>query len=294
MAHEHNHTEKMGWTIFLNIVITVAEYIGGIYSGSLALLSDAGHNFSDVLSLILGYYGEKVSEKQATKTHTFGFKRFEIFTALINALALVAVAFYILFEAFQRLHEPRNISLGLMLGVGSIGLLGNLISIFVLNKEKNASINMKAAYLHLFYDTVSSAFVMISAVIIYFTNYVFIDTIVSVIIAFMILYSSLDIIKNSIHIFMQGVPEGTEFDEVYSLINDVKGVKSVHNLHIWAINSNNTFLSCHVCIDKTVEKRTDEVIQTINKLLKEKYEIEHTAIQIEENNICKTGIVCSK
>ncbi|HML26414.1 MAG TPA: cation diffusion facilitator family transporter, partial [Methanomethylovorans sp.] len=148
MTHEHSHTEKIGWTIFLNIGITVAEYIGGIASGSLALLSDAGHNFSDVLSLILGYYGEKVSEKRATKKHTFGLKRFEIFTALINALALVAVAFYILFEAFQRLNEPRNISLGLMLGVGSIGLLGNLISILILNKEKDASINMKAAYLH--------------------------------------------------------------------------------------------------------------------------------------------------
>lgn len=293
MAHEHNE-KKLGWTIILNLVITIAEYIGGIMSGSLALLSDAGHNLSDVISLILGYFGEKISEKKADKKHSFGFKRVEIFTALINAFALLAIAFYILFEAFQRMNESNTISLGIMLGVGSIGLLGNLISILILNKDKDVSVNMKAAYLHLFYDTISSVFVIISAVIIYFTNYVIIDIVVSAIIAIMILFSSFDIIKKTIHILMQGVPQGLEFDELFHTISKIKGVKSVHNLHVWAVNSNNNFLSCHVCADKKSINDPDKLIKRINKVLQKKYAIDHTVIQIERNDLCKTGAVCCK
>lgn len=293
MTHEHN-TKKLGWTILLNLVITVAEYIGGLLSGSLALLSDAGHNLSDVISMILGYYGEKISDKEANKNHSFGFKRVEIFTALINALALIAIAFYILYEAIQRINETQTISLGIMLGVGSIGLLGNFISIIILNKEKDSSVNMKAAYLHLFYDTISSVFVIISAVIIYFTNYFIIDIIVSAIIAIMILFSSFEIIKKTIHILMQGVPQELEFDELLDTISKIKGVKSVHNLHVWAVNSSNNFLSCHVCADKESIRDSDKLIKRINEELQKKYSIEHTVIQIEKDDLCKTGAVCSK
>jgi len=291
MAHEHNH-KKIGWTILLNIAITIAEYIGGIMSGSLALLSDAGHNFSDVLSLILGYFGEKISSTKATKKHSFGFKRFEILTALINALTLISIAFYILFEAFHRINNTQQISLGIMLGVGAIGLFGNLISIIILNKDKDSSVNMKAAFLHLFYDTLSSVFVMFSAVIIYFTDYVIIDIIVSAIIAVMILYSSLEIIKKTVHIFMQGVPDGMDFDQVYTQISKVKGIKSIHNLHIWSIDSNEIFLSCHVCIEKV--KNSDDIINGINKMLLKDFNIGHTTIQLENNDLCKSGAVCCK
>ncbi len=287
MNHEHNHNHsRLGWTVILNISITIAEYIGGMLSGSLALLSDAGHNLTDVLSLLLGYVGEKVSLRKANKKHTFGFKRFEVITALINAFALLAVAFYILFEAFHRLKESRSISLGLMLGIGSIGLLGNLASILILHKQKNESLNLKSAYLHLFYDTLSSVFVMLGAVIIYFTNYVVIDVIASVVIALMILYSSFKIIKKGLHIFMQGVPEGLDLDEIYTVIKGIEGVASIHNLHIWSINSKDTFLSCHICIEYKKVKN-DELIKEINNALQNRFKIEHSAIQIEENNICK-------
>lgn len=295
MTNEHN-TKKLGWTILLNVVITIAEYIGGLLSGSLALLSDAGHNLSDVISLIMGYFGERISDKKADKKHSFGFKRVEIFTALINALSLIAIGFYILFEAVQRMNETHTISLGIMLGVGSIGLLGNLISILILNKDKDkdSTVNMKAAYLHLFYDTLSSVFVIISAVVIYFTNLVIIDIIVSAIIAMMILFSSFEIIKKTIHILMQGLPQGLEFDELFHTISKIKGVKSVHNLHVWAVNSSNNFLSCHVCADKESIKDSDKLIKRINEELQKKYSIDHTVIQIEKDDLCKTGAVCGK
>ena len=283
MAHEH--TKKIGWTVLLNIVITIAEYIGGTISGSLALLSDAGHNFSDVLSLILGYFGEKIADKKSTKKHTFGFKRFEIFTALINSLSLWAIGIFIIYEAIIRLNHPESISIVIMLSVAIVGLLGNFFSILILNKEKDESLNMKAAYLHLFYDTISSVAVIIAGIIIYFTNWIILDLIMSIFIALMIFYSGFEIVKNALHIFMQGTPEEIDFDDVFKTISKVGGVKSVHNLHIWSINSNEIFLSGHICVDKKVSK-LGGVLKEINKLILEKYDIENSAIQIEEEGFC--------
>ena len=293
MAHEHKITEKIGWTILLNIVITISEYIGGFISGSLALLSDAGHNLSDVISLILGYFGEKVSERKSTKRHTFGFKRTEVFTALINAISLFAIAIFILVEAINRIKSPQTISLGLMIGVGLVGLFGNFVSILILNKEKDKSINMRAAYIHLFYDTLSSVFVIIGGIVIYFTGFMILDTLLSIIIALMIIYSGFGIIKSSLHIFMQGVPEGIDFDKVYNSISKTKGVKSVHNLHIWAIDSNEIFLSCHVSIDKQNYNGKDDLIRKINKSLRSKFKIEHTTIQLEDIP-CTNNKLCNK
>jgi len=292
----HNHDtngKKIGWTIVLNIVITISEYIGGIFSGSLALLSDAGHNLSDVISLILSYFGEKISETKATKTHSFGFKRVEIFTALINALSLWAIGVFIIIEAIKRINTQESISLGLMLGIAVIGLLGNVFSIMVLNKSKDDNLNMKAAYMHLFYDALSSVAVILSAIIIYFTHWTSLDIVVSIFIAVMIFWSGFGIIKNTIHIFMQGVPEGINFEEVYKSIMNVSGVKSLHNMHIWSINSEETFLSCHICT-KNGKTNNDRIIQKINDSLEKKYGISHTTIQIERNNICGTDELCQK
>jgi len=282
----HSHTKKFGITIILNIVITIAEYIGGIFSGSLALISDAGHNLSDVLSLILGYFGEKISDKESTKKHTFGFKRFEIFTALINSLSLWAIGIFIIYEAISRLKTTESISIGLMIGIAFIGLFGNLFSILVLNKEKDESLNMKAAYTHLFYDTISSIAVIISGIVIYFTGWVILDLLISIFISLMIFYSGFEIIKKSIHIFMQGTPEGIEFDEVYQTILNINGVESLHNLHIWSIDSDEIFLSGHICINKK-KSNSKKILEEINELILEKYHIENSAIQIEEDDFCK-------
>jgi len=293
MSGHDTNGKKIGWTIALNIVITIAEYIGGIFSGSLALLSDAGHNFSDVISLILSYVGEKVSDKKPTKKHSFGFKRVEIFTALINALALWAIGIIIIVEAIRRINSPESISLGLMLIIAFIGLLGNVFSIMVLNKSKDDNLNMKAAYLHLFYDAISSVAVIISAIVIYFTHWIILDVVVSIFIAVMIFWSGFGIVKKAIHIFMQGVPEGIEFEEVYKTISNVPGVKSVHSIHIWSINSEEIFLSCHICI-QSGKTDTDKIIQRVNGALEKDYRINHTTIQVERNKICNTGEMCCR
>ncbi|MGQ9671468.1 MAG: cation diffusion facilitator family transporter [Desulfosoma sp.] len=293
--HGHDHNVKnIGWAILINIGITVAEVIGGTLSGSLALLSDAGHNLSDVISLALSFLGEKLSEKKATRRHTFGFKRTEIFTALINSLSLVGIAFFIVIEAVKRISSPPELSLWLMLGVATIGLLGNLFSMVILRK-KEGNLNVKAAYLHLFYDAISSVAVIGSGLLIFLTGWVIVDLAASLLIAALVLWSGLGVIKKTIHIFMQGVPEHLEFDKILQDILHVPGVSSVHGLHIWSIDSSDVFLSCHICIEESDGKAdTDRIIQNINGVLQQNHRIHHTVIQAETRNLCEMGVLCDK
>lgn len=292
-AHEQN-IRKIGWAIIINIGITVAEAIGGILSGSLALLSDAGHNLSDVISLGLSYLGEKFSQRKATRRHTFGFKRTEVFTALINSLSLVGIALFIAIEAIKRISSPPELSLGLMMGVALIGLIGNLISMVIL-REKERNLNIKAAYLHLFYDAISSIAVIGSALFIYISGLVIADLVASLLIAGMVFWSGLGVIKKTIHILMQGVPEHIVFDRILQDILGVSGVKSVHDLHIWSIDSNEVFLSCHICIDESVGKKDiDTIIRNINEVLLKHHNIYHTVIQAENQNLCGMDILCDK
>jgi len=292
-GHDHN-VKNIGWAILINIGITLVEAVGGTLSGSLALLSDAGHNLSDVISLGLSFLGEKLSSRKATRRHTFGFKRMEIFTALINSLSLVGIAIFIVVEALKRISAPPELSLWLMLGVATIGLLGNLFSMVILGK-KESNLNVKAAYLHLFYDAISSVAVIGSGLLIFLTGWVILDLAASLLIAALVLWSGLGVIKRTVHIFMQGVPERLEFDKILQDILHVPGVSSVHGLHIWSIDSSDVFLSCHVCIEQTDGKRdTDKIIQDINEMLQQNHRIHHTVIQAENQNLCGMDVLCNK
>jgi cobalt-zinc-cadmium efflux system protein len=288
MGKDPNNAGKIGWAILLNLAITATEFIGGMISGSMALVSDAGHNLTDVISLILGFFGERFSRRKATDRHSFGYKRVEIFTAIINAFMLWGVGLFIIIEAVHRFQSPNNISTSLMLIIAVIGLMGNLFSVIVLRRSRDENLNMKAAYLHLFYDTLSSVFVIVAGVIIYITGFNMIDTIISILIAVMILWSGFEIIRKAIHIFMQGVPDNVDFDQVYDTILKIKGVKSLHGLHIWSIDSNEVFLSCHICA-KTTNHRdgSDKLIRKVNSILLKKFGIYHTVIQVETNRLCR-------
>jgi cobalt-zinc-cadmium efflux system protein len=296
-SHKINNKTTLIITIFFNAVITLAEYVGGILSGSLALLSDAWHNLSDVLSLMLGYAGEKVSETHSSKKYSFGLKRFEVLIALINALSLAGIGIYIVYEAITRFFHPVPVNVKIMLPVAAIGLAGNVFSILVLSKNKDSNINMKAAFMHLLYDAISSVAVIIAGIILYFTNILWIDLIISIIIVIMIFWSSTDIIKESLRIFMQGTPHNVDPDQVYKSILNLSGVSNVHGLHIWSINSSKVFLSCHICVDQSMIDsvgNTDKIIRNVNAMLEEKYGIDHTTLQIENNILCsnESGECC--
>ena len=294
--HNHDHNEKnIGWVAVFNLAITVAEYIGGTLSGSLALISDAGHNFSDVLSLILSYFGERFSRKKATKRHSFGFKRTEVAAALINAITLTGLGLVIIGEAVRRFSQQEQISLDIMLPVAVIGLAGNLLSVLVLRRSRDKNLNIRSAYLHLFYDALSSFFVIIASLAIAVTHWNGFDLIASIVIALLMIWSGVGVLRDAIHIFMQGVPKDIDFDEVLGTISSVMGVEDIHDLHIWSVSSDHVFLSCHICVSK--EKHSSEInelVQEVNALLEERYHISHSAIQFEYAGVCKNGAVCCK
>jgi cobalt-zinc-cadmium efflux system protein len=298
-AHGHNHISahdnklRFILVIIFNLIITIVEYIGGIISGSLALISDAGHNLSDVMSLVLGYTGERVSEKKSAN-YTFGLKRFEVFVAFINALTLIGIGVYIFYEAVIRFQNPSAVNLSIMLPVAVIGLLGNIFSIFVLQGVKGSNLNIRAAFLHLVYDALSSAGVIIAGIVIYFTSFYWADIIISFIIGIMIIWSSLGILKESFRIFLQGVPDHIDPSQIYSNITDLQGVASIHGLHIWSINSKEVFLSCHVCLDQDNKNNSDELIKKINMMLEKEFNIDHTTLQVESGDFCGGhGSCCS-
>lgn len=292
--HRHRK-QKLGWTILLNIAITVAEYIGGVLSGSLALISDAGHNLSDVVSLILGYLGERTSAKGPDERHTFGMKRAEVLTALLNSTFLLILSFWILYEAYVRSLSPQPISVGIVLVVGSIGLAGNLGSIYVLHSDRNDTINMRAAYLHLFFDALSSVVVIVSAIVVYFTEIWYFDIIASVFIAVMMIWSAAGIIKSALHILMMGVPEDLDINDISEHILKIDCVKGVHSVHLWALNSEEPFFSAHIVLDGRKNCDGDAVIQRANKVLEREFGITHTTIQIENEAMCEEdGVLCKK
>ncbi len=300
-SHGHNHDHhghhhkpsskgRLLMVILFNAIITLAEFIGGLLSGSLALISDAWHNLSDVLSLMLGYTGEKVSEKSGTSQYTFGLKRFEVFIALVNAMSLMVIGVIIVYEAVERFLNPVDVNIGIMLPVAVIGLLGNVFSILVLARNRKDTINLRAAFLHLLYDAVSSMAVIVAAVVIHYTGMLWIDLVISLVIVVMMVWSTADIFKEAWRIFMQSAPSYIDTEEVLRKIEEVRGVGDVHGLHIWSVSSSEVFLSCHICVEESMnDTDTDDIIRRVNSLLEEEFRIEHTTLQVENSMLCSAG-----
>jgi cobalt-zinc-cadmium efflux system protein len=296
MERPHSHPvsgQRLFGTIVLNSVITVAEFAAGMISGYLALTADAVHNLSDVAALILAWLGVKGSQLPATKRSTYGFKRIEVMTAFISAVALVAIALFIIWEAYQRyLHPQPLVYPWLFLTVAAIGLCGNLASVILLHREKDKSLNLKTAFLHMAYDTLSSVVVLIGGVVILYTGWVLLDAVLSTVIAVMIFWSSYLVIKEAVAILMEATPAGVGFDSVHQAIRALPGVRNVHDLHIWSLSSYETALSCHVCIDQSNLARGPEVVAEIRRLMNEAFGIGHCTVQIECEECERASLLC--
>lgn len=265
-----------------NSVITVAEFIGGLVTGYLALTADAVHNLSDVAALGLAWLGIKGSRMPATKRSTYGWKRVEVMTAFVSAVALVVIAIFILLEAFDRLLEPQPITQPwLFMTVAVIGLIGNVVSILLLRSEKGKSLNMRTAFLHMAYDAASSVAVIIGGLIIVVAELYIIDVILSTIIALMIFWSSYLVIREAVMIFLESAPEGIDFDEVFQSIRTMPEVEDVHDLHIWSLSSKDIAFSCHICVAEEDIGNGPEIVGRINKMLGEKFNIDHGTVQLE-------------
>jgi cobalt-zinc-cadmium efflux system protein len=288
MAHTHHyHTDsssggRLFFTILLNAAITAAEFIGGLLSGYLALVADAFHNLSDVAALILAYFGEVSSRRPATKKSTYGFKRIEVMTAFVSAGSLVVIALYIFYKAYQRFIEPVELSNPTMiLIVAGIGLVGNILSVILLQSSKKRTLNIKAAFLHMLYDAVSSAAVIIGAILIMKFGWYIIDPLLSVIIGIMILWSSYNVIKEATLIFLEAAPSHIDFDQVAIEIKKHPMVIDAHHLHIWSLSSSSVALSCHICLEAKDFNESPRIIGELGKMLNEKFNIGHATLQPE-------------
>lgn len=291
MAHNHSHwvnSENKKWlliSIILNSFIVIAEFVGWILAWSLALLSDAIHNLSDVIALILSYIWELLWKKKSDKKHTFAFKRVEVIIAFVNSLALILIWFYIIYEAIIRFFSKTiEINSSLMLIIWAIWFLWNFISIFFLYKEKDDNLNKKSAYLHLLYDTISSVLVVIWWIIIYHTNWFIIDLIASIVISIFVIKSWFEVFKDSTHILMQWTPEWIDLEEMKRYIESFTWITDVHDLHVWNINSNDIFMISHIVITKGTN--VENIIKELNEKIEEKYSIHHTSFQVVNEKCC--------
>jgi cobalt-zinc-cadmium efflux system protein len=281
----HHHKEvsgkNLGFAILLNLAITIAQVIGGIISGSMALLSDAAHNFSDVLSMLISYLANRLAKRKATERQTFGFRRSEIVAALINSVTLIIISVIILIEAAKRLVNPVPISAGLVIYLALAGVLVNGASMLFIKNDSHKNMNMKSAYLHLLGDMLTSIAVLLGGLAMKYLQWFWTDSIFSIAIAAYLLYMSWGIVKSSIRIIMQFTPEKTNVQHIASEIESLPGVKNIHHVHVWQINEHELMFEAHIDVSEDMQISAFEKILIHIKNILKKHKINHSTIQPE-------------
>lgn len=288
MSAGHSHDVKPGTknerALWLSLLITtgflIAEVVAGIMTGSLALISDAAHMFTDSAALAIALAAVRIGKRPADTRRTFGYYRFEILAAAFNAVLLFMVALYIIFEAYQRLKNPVPVQSIGMLVVAILGLAVNLVSMRLLSVGKDSSINMKGAYLEVWSDMLGSIGVIIAALIIHFTGWGWVDSAIAVGIGLWVLPRTWSLLKESINVLLEGVPDEVRLGDVDAAIQAISGVTSVHDLHIWAISSDKNSLSVHV-VHTLTETKQYALLQSVRAMLAAQFDIHHSTVQLE-------------
>ncbi|WP_373232672.1 cation diffusion facilitator family transporter [Cohnella sp.] len=287
---EQTRSKRTLWiTLYLTLFFTIVEVIGGLLSNSLALLSDSAHMISDVIALGLSMTAIYLARRPSNAKYTFGYLRFEIIAAFLNGLALCVISVGIFIEGVRRLLKPEEIDFTLMLTIASIGFAVNLVLTLVLShsNHEEENLNIQSALWHFIGDLLSSVGVIVSAVIIFFTGWLFADPLISVIIGGIIFIGGFKILKKSIYILMETVPEQFNLDEIRSELAKVEGVEDVHEMHLWAISSDHYSLTAHMFVRADIQQFC--IILAVNDMLAEKYGITHSTIQMEHVNIHPHG-----
>lgn len=269
-------------TFFINLFITAVELIGGLLSGSLALLSDAVHNGGDAVSTLLAYIAFRFSKKDITEHKTYGYKRLEILAALFNSALLIVITFFLFYEAYKRFHHPQKIQTLIMMIVAFVGAIANALSVFLLKKDADKNINVKSTYIHQLGDALSSFAVVIGGALIYFLHIYWIDPLLTVLIGLYILKETYIILVQALQILMQSAPASINLSDVIKEIKAFSVVKDVHDIHLWALNDRENHFDCHVQIAENLPTtESDELRQQISSRLLSRFDIHYTVIQIE-------------
>ncbi len=284
--------EQLLWSaLLLTGGFLIAEVIGGIITGSLALISDAAHMLTDVTALIIALIAIRISKRPADARRTFGYYRFEILAAAVNSALLFAVALYIVFEAYQRFRQPPEIySLGMLI-IASIGLVVNLVSMYLLSQEQDTSLNLKSAYLEVWSDMLGSLGVIVAALIIRFVGWSWVDSAVAILIGLWVLPRTWVLLKATVNILLEGVPAGIDLEKIKTHMMAAEGVLDVHDLHIWAITSDKISLTAHLVIAPHMEEEAIRV--NVQNILLSQFNIKHTTLQTEHKKILDKEGLCS-
>jgi len=268
-------------TMALNFGITIAEIVGGLLSGSLSLLSDAMHNFSDGIAIIITYVAIGLSRKPKTLRHTFGLKRAEILAAVINASTLIIISFFLIREALERFSHPQPVGGRIMLTVAALGLAGNVIGTMLLKKGARHNVNIRAAYVHLLSDAVSSVAVIIGAVFITAYQVYWIDPVLTILISLYILRETYEIVKEAVDVIMMSSPAGMDLHGLKKIVEAVPGVQNIHHVHIWKLNDRDIHFEAHIEVANISVAETAAIQKEIEHSLHHSFDINHTTLQFE-------------
>jgi len=284
--HHHHHHEVSGknlfLTIILNIIITLSQIIGGILSGSLALLSDALHNFSDVLALVLAYWSNQVAKKDPTASKTFGYKHEEILATLFNATTLIGIAIYLIIESLSKLFNPHSVDSTLVIGLGVLSIVLNALSVLLVKGDADKSINIKAAYLHLLTDVMTSVALVIGGLLMYYFNIFCIDPIISLLIAFYLIKASYSLLIESINILMQGTPSDIDIQSIKENVENFEEILNIHHLHVWRLNDHEIHMQAHIDFKENLTlSKANAVCTKIQEKIQDLYGISYIILQSE-------------
>jgi cobalt-zinc-cadmium efflux system protein len=285
--HSHGHQHRAGtgdvlrWSLAATLVFVAVEVFAGMWAHSLALLSDAGHNFTDALALLLAWFGVYLQSKPADEIKTFGYHRAGVLAAFVNALTLVALSLWILYESVARLRHPGAVQGTVMMAVAALGVALNGGIMLALRSAGKDDLNVRSAFVHMLGDALGSVAIVGGGAVIRYTGWVRVDPALSILIALLIVWTARDIVRESLNILLEGLPRGIELRDVTASMRTVAGVLDVHDLHIWSLGSSTHALSCHVLIDDVPPSASNAILRSVNGVLAERFHISHTTIQFE-------------
>jgi cobalt-zinc-cadmium efflux system protein len=298
-GHDHGHLDdfhlsgkKIFWVTMLNATITAAEVVGGLLSGSLALLSDAVHNLSDTFAIALSYVANRMARRPKDSRRTYGYKRAEILSAFINATVLVVVTVFLIIEAVKRFQSPAGIDGTLMMVVAAIGLGANLLSVFLLEKDSHENLNIKSSYLHLLGDTVSSIGVLAGGVVIKLWDQVWVDPVVTILIALYIMKETLGILRKTIGILMQSAAP-LDYEAIKRDVEAIDKVRNIHHVHSWLADERTIHFEAHIDLQDMLLSEVEQVYEVIEEYLVHTHGVSHVTLQAEVDRCCDKGIFTS-
>lgn len=283
---------RLAISLALNLLITLLQIAGGLLANSLGLLSDAAHNFSDVVALTLSLVAVRLGRRSATQRHTYAYKRAEILVALFNSAVLIAISVYIIIEAIGRIVNPVSVNGLWVMAFAAAGLVINAFSALLLRSHGH-DLNMRSAFLHLVGDAFTSLGVLVSGLVIYLWQWDYADAIISILVSLWISREAYAIVKSTVNVLMEGTPEGVDYEEVERTLMAVPGVRGLHDLHIWTLSSNDLALSTHIEVDDAAVSETASILAAVKAVLAKDFGIGHATVEIEiEGGEC-AGSVCT-